>query len=226
MDYVRRHSRAGRWLHAGVYVTVLVLLGTGWWFVLAGYERRSPLAALTGQRDGAVHELAGYGLAVVFLIWLPFGGRGIVAFIRDSLRFRRGDGAWLRRWPRSALTGRFADHDGDYDPGQRLANVVMLLALTVIVLSGLWMLFGPPLPINLLTVHRWATFALTPVLIGHIVVGAGVLPGYRGVWRAIHLGGRLPVDVARRIWPAWLDRERVARPVRGSTSTEKITRSP
>jgi hypothetical protein len=24
----------------------------------------------------------------------------------------------------------------------------------------------------------------------------------------MHLGGRLPVDVARRIWPGWLDRER------------------
>jgi formate dehydrogenase subunit gamma len=206
MDYVRRHGRASRWFHAGVYLTVLVSLGTGWWFLLVGYDHRSPLAALIGMADGEVHELAGYSLAVVFLIWLPFGGRGIVAFIRDSLRFRRGDGTWLLRWPGSAFTGRFADHDGDFDPGQRLANLVMLVTLSVLVLSGLWMLFGPPLPINLLTVHRWTTFALTPVLIGHMVVAAGVLPGYRGVWRAMHLGGRLPVEVARRIWPTWLDR--------------------
>ncbi len=45
------------------------------------------------------------------------------------------------------------------------------------------------------------------VLVGHMVVASGVLPGYRGVWRSMHLGGRLPVAVARRIWPAWLDRD-------------------
>ena len=49
--------------------------------------------------------------------------------------------------------------------------------------------------------HRWATFVVTPVIVGHIVIAAGVLPGYRGVWRSMHLGGRLPADVARRIWP-------------------------
>jgi cytochrome b subunit of formate dehydrogenase len=208
VDFVRRHGRLGRWFHAGVYLAVLMLLSTGWWFVLIGYDHRSPLAALTGQRDGATHELAGYALAVVFLMWLPFGGRGIARFIRESLRFRRGDGRWLIRWPRSAFTGRFAEHDGEYDPGQRLANLVMVTALAVLVLSGLGMLFLPSTPIDLLALHRWTTFALTPVLIGHMVVAAGVLPGYRGVWRAMHLGGRLPLDVARRIWPAWLDRVR------------------
>jgi len=35
-----------------------------------------------------------------------------------------------------------------------------------------------------------------------------VLPGYRGVWRSMHLGGRLHADVARRLWPAWLERQR------------------
>jgi hypothetical protein len=32
------------------------------------------------------------------------------------------------------------------------------------------------------------------------------------VWRAMHLGGKLRTRVARRLWPAWLDRERDRRP--------------
>lgn len=207
-EVVRRYGRAGRWFHAGVYVTVLVLLGTGWWFLLAGYHRDSPVSRLTGLPDEAIHELAGYASVVVVLLWLPFGARSIRSFARHSGRFRRGDGRWLVTWPRAAFTGRFGDHDGHFDPGQRIANIVMLLTLLVLVLTGLGLLLLPPMPVDLLPIHRWATFALTPVVLGHIVVASGVLPGYRGVWRSMHLGGRLPAEVAQRIWPRWLDGQR------------------
>jgi formate dehydrogenase subunit gamma len=214
-ETVRRYGRAGRWFHAGIYATVLVLLATGWWFVVAGYQARSPLARLTGMPDGQIHELTGYVSAFVVLVWLPFGLRGIGAFVRESLRLRRGDGHWLRTLPRAAFTGRFAAHDGHFDPGQRLANIVMVPTLLTLTLSGLGMLLLPAGPVDLYAIHRWAAFALTPVLLGHILVASGVLPGYRGVWRSMHLGGRLPVDVARRIWPTWLDRERHHSPDRG-----------
>jgi formate dehydrogenase subunit gamma len=45
------------------------------------------------------------------------------------------------------------------------------------------------------------------LLIGHILIASGLLPGYRGVARAMHLGGRLRVAVARRVWPGWLERQ-------------------
>lgn len=60
-------------------------------------------------------------------------------------------------------------------------------------------------------VHRWATYLVTPVLLGHILIAAGVLPGYRGVARSMHLGGRLPVEVARRLWPGWLTAQAATR---------------
>jgi formate dehydrogenase subunit gamma len=191
-----------------VYLTVLVALATGWWFVLDGYRNDSPLARLLGVPDGAVHEYAGYGTAAAFAVWLPFGARGIAAFVRETFHWRRGDGRWLVNWPRAVVTGRFGGHDGHFDPGQRLANVVMVVTLLVLVLTGLGMLLLPAPPNGLLAIHRWTTFLLTPVLLGHIVVAAGVLPGYRGVWRSMHLGGRLPVSVARRLWPGWLDQHR------------------
>lgn len=72
--------------------------------------------------------------------------------------------------------------------------------------AGLAVVHGGPAFVWLLRVHRWSTYALTPVLAGHVVIACGALPGYRGVWRAMHLGGRVDGRVARRLWPEWGER--------------------
>jgi formate dehydrogenase subunit gamma len=60
----------------------------------------------------------------------------------------------------------------------------------------------------LVRIHRWSTYLLIPLIVGHIVIASGVLPGYRGVWRSMHLGGRLDAQVAQRLWPDWTERHR------------------
>jgi hypothetical protein len=55
-------------------------------------------------------------------------------------------------------------------------------------------------------VQRLATYLLTPVVRGHILIAGGILPGRRGVARPTHLGGRPRRDVSRRRWPGWPDR--------------------
>ncbi|MBO3749545.1 cytochrome b/b6 domain-containing protein [Streptosporangiaceae bacterium NEAU-GS5] len=201
MAYVQRYGRAARWFHAVVYVTVLVLLTTGWWFVVDRY--RHPLLG----PDGSVHEITGYVLIGAVAAYVVARARAVVAFAGESVEYRRGDGRWLAAWPQATLTGRFPHHEGRYDPGQRLANLVMVSTLALLALTGLGMIYLPLGPVSLFAawLHRWTTFLVTPVIVGHIIVASGVLPGYRGVWRSIHLGGRLPRAVARRLWPAWLD---------------------
>ena len=111
------------------------------------------------------------------------------------------------KWPAAVLTGRFGSHDGRYDPGQRVLNIVLTLGLAVLVVSGvgLAMLHGGPVFAVLARVHRVATYPVTVLLAGHVLIASGLLPGYRGVWRSMHLGGRLRRDVARRLWPVWTD---------------------
>jgi len=46
------------------------------------------------------------------------------------------------------------------------------------------------------------------VIAGHVLVAIGVLPGYRGVWRSMHLGGRVADETAHRVWPGWTERAR------------------
>jgi formate dehydrogenase subunit gamma len=202
METVQRYGRPARWFHAVVYTIVLALLATGWWFVIDQYQN-----PLLGE-DTLIHETAGLLMIAIIAGYAAIRARAAWRFVRESTVREPGDLRWLAALPRAALTGRFPHHDGQYDPGQRLANVVMLATLAALAASGLGMLYLPSRSVSLLAadVHRWAAFLLTPVLLGHIVVAAGVLPGYCGVWRSMHLGGRLPRAVARRIWPGWLDR--------------------
>jgi cytochrome b subunit of formate dehydrogenase len=207
-DIIERYNRGTRLLHAAIYLGVLIDLASGWWFVLASY-RPSLIEELTGIGDSWIHEYTGIALIPVAVIGCGVGWRAVRTFTAESLRFRSSDVRWFRRWPRSVRTGRFEYHDGHFDPGQRLANIVMVLTLTGLLVTGVGALYLPgPFGLTVFQLHRWSAFLITPVLLGHIVIAAGILPGYRGAWRSMHLGGRLPAEVARRIWPGWLDRER------------------
>lgn len=205
--HVERNNRRTRWFHAGVYLTVLVLLATGWWLWFGQEGRPSAVARVTGVADVDLHTVAGWLLAGLTVIGVVLGRRAAATLLRDSVRYRRSDLSWLARWPRSVVTGRFARHTGHFDPGQRIANLVMLAALLALVGSGagLVLISGGPAFVWLGTVHRWSTYLLTPVIIGHIVIASGILPGYRGAWRAMHLGGRLRREDAMRLWPTWTE---------------------
>src|SRR5262245_2875552 len=205
---IERYSRSARRFHTAIYVVTLLLLATGWW-LLAGREGQpSPIAQLTGIPDARLHVMLGWVLVIVALVPLPFFVRGIVTFIRETARYDRGDASWLVRLPVAAFTGRFRRHEGHFDPGQRLANVAIvgLLATLVVTGVGLVVIHAGPLFAVLNVIHRLSTIAFTIVIVGHIVVAAGILPGYRGAWRSMHLGGRVSLDTARRLWPGWTER--------------------
>jgi cytochrome b subunit of formate dehydrogenase len=208
-DVVERNNRRTRWFHAGIAVVVIVLLGTGWWLWAGQEGRPSVVARATGVADSDLHTWAGWVLAAGAVLGAVAGWRALRTIAVDSVRFRRSDLRWLARWPRAAATGRFEHHDGHFDPGQRIANIALLGLLGVLTISGagLAVLRGGPLFAAFSLIHTWSTYALTPLLVGHVVVASGVLPGYRGVWRAMHLGGRLRVADARRVWPAWAERK-------------------
>ena len=130
-------------------------------------------------------------------------------FAAETGRFRRADLTWFARWPRALRTGRFARHDGHFDLGQRIANMVIVAGLAALIGSGVGMalLHGGPAFVVLVRVHRRSTVRdqETPVLLGHILI-TFLPPGYRGAWRSTHLGGRVNRAVARRLWPGWLER--------------------
>jgi cytochrome b subunit of formate dehydrogenase len=205
---LERYSRRTRWFHAAIYTTTLVLLVTGWWLTLGREGEPSFLARLTGVADVSLHKGVGWALAAVGGLGIVVGWRASRTFLVESVRFGRGDASWFGRWPGAVITGRFGRHEGHFDPGQRIANLVMALSIVVLVVSGagLVVVHGGPSFVWLSRLHRWATYVLTPVVAGHILIALGILPGYRGVWRSMHVRGRVRRDVARRLWPGWTER--------------------
>lgn len=203
-----RYSRRARWLHAGVYLPTLALLLTGWWLLGGGEGHPSPLARAVDIGDVRLHVWFGRALAVAALIPLAIGWKGIATFVRETFRRDPGDARWWSRWPAGALTGRFGRHEGHFDPGQRIANIAIVGCLAVLTASGiaLTMLHGGTVFAALAKIHKWTTFVATPLIAGHLLIAFGVLPGYRGVWRAMHVGGRVAEDTARRVWPGWTER--------------------
>jgi cytochrome b subunit of formate dehydrogenase len=206
---VERNNARTRWLHAAVYLTVLVLLFTGWWLTLGQEGRPSLLARLADRPDTEIHTTVGWVFIGVAAFGVVFGWRAAWTLLSDSVRFRRSDLRWFVRWPVAVFTGRFGRHEGHFDPGQRIANIVMIVLLGTLIVSGigLWAVSGGPAFVWYRRVHLWSTYLFTPIIAGHVLIAAGVLPGYRGVWRAMHLGGRLRRRDAARVWPGWLDRE-------------------
>ncbi|HSD28510.1 MAG TPA: cytochrome b/b6 domain-containing protein, partial [Vicinamibacteria bacterium] len=95
-------------------------------------------------------------------------------------------------------------HRGHFDPGQRLLNVALVGALGTVIVSGVLLttLSGGQTFATMVRVHRGSTYVLTGLVVGHLLVTLGILPGYRGVWRAMHRRGRVAEVTARRLWPA------------------------
>jgi cytochrome b subunit of formate dehydrogenase len=218
---IERYSRSARRFHSAVYVLTLLLLASGWW-LLAGREGQpTPIARITGIPDAVLHVWLGWALLVIAMLPLAFAMRGVIGFVRETLRYDRGDLRWLLRWPAGVVGGRFGRHEGHFDPGQRLANLAIVGLLAVLIGSGVGLVFvhvGPAFAV-LALVHRLSTIIFTVVIAGHILIAIGVLPGYRGVWRSMHLGGRLSIDTARRVWPGWTERRLRDRDVASTASS-------
>ena len=109
-----------------------------------------------------------------------------------------GGGSSAGRW--GALTGRFSPHRGHFDPGQRLANLAFVATLGTLIVSGVAMttLSGGPTFATMVRIHRGATYVLTALVVGHVLLVSGLLPGYRGAWRAHAAGSRWPTRRSSR----------------------------
>lgn len=199
---VVRNTRPTRWYHGATFVVTSVLLATGWWLRAGQEGRPSALARVLDTPDTEVHRIAGWVLVGLAAAGLTLGVRAAWTFARETLRVDRGDGRWFLRWPAGALTGRFRPHRGHFDPGQRLANIAFVATLGTLVVTGVAMttLSGGPTFATMVKVHRAATYVLTALVVGHVLLVSGLLPGYRGAWRAM-VGGRVGRATARRLWP-------------------------
>src|SRR5262245_32933673 len=126
------HPRRARWFHAGIYLLAIPLIWTGWWLLVGEEGHASLLARAFGVADVRLHVWVGRIFALLILGVLVLGYRGVWTFVRETFRRDPGDASWWVRWPRAIFTGGFARHEGTFDPGQRVANVLIVGGLIVL----------------------------------------------------------------------------------------------
>jgi formate dehydrogenase subunit gamma len=164
---------------------------------------------------GRWHRWVGIGLVITLGLLVPILRlRATWRFIWESIRFRWADLGWFRAYPAFVARPSLKDlprHEGHFDPGQRLLNIAFLAAFLVLSVTGLLMAFPdrfqPFVFAWSLRVHRIATWLFVALALAHILVASGLLPAYRGVWRAMHSSGRVHRRLAQRLWPRWVERE-------------------
>ncbi len=209
-----RNRPPARRLHAVLYVLTFLLLFSG--VALFGQGIR-PLEGVLGGHVAAAgrHRLAGYVLLAGGGLLLVLRPRASARFLLESIRFRRAELGWFGSYPAFLLhpsRNQPARHEGHFDPGQRLFNLLVLVSLAALSATGVLMSFPsafvPQVFAWSLRVHLVATWALTAGVAGHVVVASGVLSAYRGTWRAMHGNGRVPRNLAERLWPGWSETER------------------
>jgi cytochrome b subunit of formate dehydrogenase len=156
------------------------------------------------------HRWVGFGLVGLGLLVVILRPATSAWFLGESVRFGRQDLDWFVRHPRFLLRpSRYAPapHDGHFDPGQRVFNVVVVVSLLALAVTGAVMSFPqrflPAAFAASLQIHRAATWILGLAVAGHLVVVSGVFRGYRGVWRAIHWDGRVAAALGHALWPNW-----------------------
>jgi cytochrome b subunit of formate dehydrogenase len=209
---VLRNRRSARRLHAGTYLVTTFLFLSG--ISLLG-EGHPILEALLGGHLAAAqwHRWVGYGLTAGAALVIALRPRSSGHFVAQSVRFRGQDLRWFASYPAFLLRpSRNAPtrHEGHFDPGQRVFNVVVVVALAVLSVSGVLMSFPQTFTPATFSwgfrIHRLATWALAGAVAGHVVVASGATAAYRGVWRAMHGDGRVSRDLAERLWPNWAER--------------------
>lgn len=209
-----RNRPAARRLHAALYLLTFVLLFSG--VALLGEGIRSLEGVLGGHVAAARrHRVLGYVLLAGAGLVLLLRPRACARFLVESVRFRRAELRWFGSYPAFLLhpsrnhPGR---HEGHFDPGQRLFNLLVLVSIVALSATGVLMSFPrtfvPAVFAWSLRVHRLATWALAAGVAGHVVVASGILPAYRGTWRAMHGRGRVPRELAERLWPRWVEEQR------------------
>jgi cytochrome b subunit of formate dehydrogenase len=223
-----RNARSPRRIHAGLYLTTGFLLLSG--ISVAG-EGHPVLADLIGGHVAAAgwHRWVGFGLIGAGLLLPVLRPRATLRFLAESVRFHPSDLRWFAAYPGFVFSPRRHDparHEGHFDPGQRVLNCLIILSLAALSVTGIVMSVPervtPAAFAVSFKIHVVATVVLAALVGGHVLVASGLLPAYRGVWRAMHGGGRVSTDLARRLWPVWAEEhEGRARPAPGETEANQ-----
>lgn len=208
---VTRYDLPARLLHWGHLITFGGLVVTG----LAQYF---PVLAvlLAGGMDltMVIHRATGIALVIIPLAFTARYFTRFVPFMAEFATWRPRDFLWLLEFPFYLLFPRrvkLPEVPEKLNPGQKLDGGLLLLTSFLMGISGVLRLFPAQVPAGILAraeiVHQLMFPPVVFFFLGHVFIGSGIHPAYRGVWRSMLGNGRLRAALVKAHWGKWLERE-------------------
>jgi formate dehydrogenase gamma subunit len=213
-EEIERHPAGLRFLHwfnAASWVALLVTgvaLMSSASFAFFGTELPARAAAALGGKAGLLKLHVVWGLAwasIIVPLFLLF--KGSVAHVLEEIRVTRDDLVWLAVKP-LALVGlwkRPLPPQDKYNAGQKAFAVFVLTATSVIIASGLVMIFhlGPAGVVSAAILVHQAVIGLAVVGLAVHLTMAAVIAEERPALRSM-VTGRIELEHARHHSPKWV----------------------
>ncbi|MGI6453490.1 MAG: formate dehydrogenase subunit gamma [Syntrophomonadaceae bacterium] len=204
---VERFNFLARFSHWGHTVTFLLCLFTGLVLFLDGCDW---LAAIFGGYAGAglVHRIAAVIMTIVIGIGMVLGYKGVIAWIKDLLRFGMNDIKFLMVFPLEFLGFKVKiPPQTRFNGGEKGNSIVTPTMVFLLILSGYIMWFPAIFPAWLVRIayptHDIAMILATVMVCMHAYLGSfhpGSGESFWGMWK-----GTVREDWAKHHHTIWYD---------------------
>jgi formate dehydrogenase subunit gamma len=202
---VERFNAVARITHWGHTVTFILCLLTGLALFLGGIDW---LAAIFGGYRGAglVHRISAVGMTIMIAFGVLFGFNGLIAWIKDLLRFGINDIKFICKFPFEFLGFKVKiDPQTRFNGGEKGNSMVTPTMVIFLVLSGYIMWFPAIFPSSLVRVAYWthdlAMIFATCMVCMHGYLGSfhpGSGESFWGMWK-----GTVRADWAQHHHAIW-----------------------
>lgn len=208
---IRRHGRWLRWLHGANVLAMLLLVGSG---LATGERLPASWTALPGGHEqlNSFHQGLGLILVLAVALLMLIARGGTYGLLRELLRLHWHELRWpLELLRHAARPDHHAPpvHDGRLDPLQRLVMLLLLLSAAIVGVAGMGLFLAADAPRWLLALlvrtHVYVSWLMLGALALHVLAGSGILPTHRGIARSMFGDGTVPLALAERLWPGWVE---------------------
>ncbi|UMZ75325.1 cytochrome b/b6 domain-containing protein [Natranaerofaba carboxydovora] len=206
---IKRNSRLARFVHWFHLISFFLLTITG----LAYYYPiiATPVAGIASSM--VIHRVIGVVFIIVPVVLIIIYFRRFILYMSDYSGWQIKDVKWFLKFPLFMLLPakiKMPSFNGKINPGQKLLGSGMLIGSFLMAISGLFRMLTNHLSPNIITgsafIHQLLFPLLILLLLGHVFIGSGIHPIYRGVSRGMLGDGKLRVGLVRIHWKDWLDK--------------------
>jgi len=202
---VERFNAVARITHWGHTVTFILCLFTGLALFLGGIDW---LAAIFGGYRGAglVHRISAVGMTIMIAFGVLFGFKGLIAWIKDLLRFGINDIKFICKFPFEFLGFKVkVDPQTRFNGGEKGNSMITPTMVILLCLSGYIMWFPAIFPSSWVRVSYWthdlAMIFATCMVCMHGYLGSfhpGSGESFWGMWK-----GTVRADWAQHHHAIW-----------------------